>query len=91
MRIEEWWGNLGESSRRWLVANNGDAIPDAVVAAILEAGGAVDVVGSGDEAEDVPPGSYLSDDDVDWIEETANDEGTADEDDTDEDDTDDEE
>ena len=83
MRIEEWWGNLGESSRQWLIANNGDAIPDAVVAAILEAGGAVDVVGSGDEAEDVPPGSYLSDDDVDWIEEVANDEGTDDEDDTD--------
>lgn len=91
MRIEEWWGNLGESARQWLIANNGDAIPDAVVAAILEAGGAVEVVGSGDEAEDVPPGSYLSDDDVDWIEETANDEGADDEDDTDEDDTDDEE
>lgn len=78
MGIEEWWGRLGPAERQWLIDNNGDALPDALVASIVEAGGVVQVVGAEDVAEDVPPGSYLADDDVDWIEETANEDDGAD-------------
>ena len=85
MGIEEWWSDLSGFEQQWLIANNGDAIPDGIVASIVEAGGTVQIVGEDDEAEDVPPGSYLNDEDVDWIEEVANDEGDEEDDEEDED------
>jgi hypothetical protein len=88
MGIEEWWSDLSGFEQQWLIANNGDAIPDGIVASIVEAGGSVEIVGAEDEADDVPPGSYLTDEDVDWIEEVANAEGDEDLDEEDDDDLD---
>ncbi|GAB3578017.1 hypothetical protein GCM10027406_13530 [Leifsonia lichenia] len=85
MGIEEWWSDLSGFEQQWLIANNGDAIPDGIVASIVEAGGVVQIVGEADDSEDVPPGSYLSDEDVDWIEEVANAEGDDDVDDEEDD------
>lgn len=61
--IEEWWPAVRRDSRNWLVENNGDDVTDEVAAAINAAGGSV------------TPGRPLSDEEVDWIEATANDEG----------------
>lgn len=62
MTIEEWWPQLGSDSRSWLVENNGDDVIDDVAAAINAAGGSV------------TPGTPLTDEQIDWIEATANDE-----------------
>lgn len=59
MSIEVWWPKIRQASRDWLVANNGDALPGNVYEDIVRAGGAV-------------TGSYLSDDEVDWVESVAN-------------------
>lgn len=59
MSIDVWWPRLRRESREWLVANNGDAVPAEVVDDIVRAGGAVS-------------GSYLPDDEVDWVEAVAN-------------------
>lgn len=61
-RIEEWWPALGSDSRNWLVENNGDDVTAEVAAAIKAAGGSA------------TPGTPLTDEEVDWIEATANDE-----------------
>jgi hypothetical protein len=60
MEITQWWPNVTEATRAWLLANNGSPLPSEVGADIVSAGG--------------PSGSQLSDDDVDWIEAVANDE-----------------
>src|SRR5690348_3229530 len=39
MPIEQWWPKLQQPTRDWLIANNGDAVPPAVMAEIAEAGG----------------------------------------------------
>jgi hypothetical protein len=62
MTIEEWWPLLGSDSRNWLVENNGDNVIDDVAAEINTAGGSV------------TPGTPLTDEQIDWIEATANDE-----------------
>ena len=59
MSIEVWWPKIRQTSRDWLVANNGDALSREVHDDIIRAGGAV-------------TGSYLSDDAVDWVEAVAN-------------------
>jgi hypothetical protein len=69
--INDWWFRLSQETRDWLVANNGDEVPAAVIAEITRAGGrvATDAWGAG---HDTPQGSYLSDEVVDWIEAVAN-------------------
>ena len=62
MTIEEWWPLLGADSQTWLVENNGDDVSEQIAAAINAAGGFATA------------GSPLTDDEVDWIEATANDE-----------------
>lgn len=62
MTIEEWWPLLGADLRNWLVENNGDNVSEDVAAAINAAGGSV------------KPGTPLTDQQIDWIEATANDE-----------------
>lgn len=73
MEIDEWWPKLRPDTRAWLIANNGDAVPAAVVQEIVSVGGPVtsDAWWVGDDG---PDGFHLSDRATDWIEETANDE-----------------
>jgi hypothetical protein len=76
MSIEQWWAELRPSTQEWLIENNGDAVPAAVVAEIAAAGGpaSTDSWWAGD---DEAPGFYFPDDAVDWVEATANGEGHA--------------
>ena len=73
MDIEQWWPNLSDGTKEWLIANNGDAVPESVVDKIVAAGG---VVASESTwiGESGPNGFFLSDEATDWIEATANDE-----------------
>ena len=41
MSIEAWWPRLSRSTQQWLEDNNGDLVPEDVVAEITEAGGAI--------------------------------------------------
>lgn len=59
MGIDVWWQKIRKESRQWLVENNGDAVRDDILGEIDRAGGVVN-------------GSYLSDEDVDWVEAVAN-------------------
>jgi len=73
MSIEVWWPRLQPATRDWLIANNGDAVPTAIVEEIAEVGGPV----RSDPwwaAQDGTTGDYLPDAATDWIEEIANDE-----------------
>jgi len=73
MDIAGWWPKLDPDARQWLVAHNGEAVSADILTKIVAAGGSLDSnapwVG-----EDGPDGLYLSDEAVDWIETTANDE-----------------
>ncbi|HEY8699756.1 MAG TPA: hypothetical protein VIM08_02160 [Arthrobacter sp.] len=73
MRIEEWWSRLDSSTRQWLINNNGDVVPPNILDQITAVAGAptADASWVGDN---VPEGFFLSDEAIDWIEETANDE-----------------
>ncbi len=74
MSIEQWWTKLQPSTQEWLIENNGDVVPAAVVAEIAEAGGpASDDSWWADQSE--AQGHYFPDDAIDWVEATANDEG----------------
>lgn len=73
MSIQQWWPKLHSSTRRWLMDNNGDVVPDGIIAEIVGAGGppAGDPWwGEGREAG----GVVFPDQAIDWIEETANNE-----------------
>jgi len=71
MSIEAWWPRLSRSTQQWLEDNNGDLVPEDVVAEITEAGGAIapDAWWIGEVHEQ---GITLSDDAVDWVEAIAN-------------------
>ena len=73
MDIEQWWPNLSDATKGWLIANNGDAVPAPVVDKIVAAGGIVSSE-SGWVSESGPGGLFLSDEATDWIEAVANDE-----------------
>ncbi len=71
MSIEEWWPKLEPSTQKWLIENNGDAVPPDVTAEITRAGGLI----TSDEwwvGRSGPLGFYFSDEAVDWIEAVAN-------------------
>lgn len=71
MRIENWWPLLDSPTRQWLINNNGDVVPPSILAKITAVTGqptAEDSWGGDSTAE----GFFLSDEAVDWIEETAN-------------------
>lgn len=74
--LEEWWPRLSQETRDWLMANNGDAVPAAVVDEITRAGGAV-ATDAWWVGQNGPAGFYLSDEAIDWIEEVANGETPA--------------
>ncbi|GAA2067248.1 hypothetical protein [Leifsonia soli] len=71
MDIEQLWPTLSEATRAWLIANNGDAVPEPVADEVVAAGGVL-TEGSAEDDED---GLYLSDEETDWIEAVANGEG----------------
>ena len=73
MDIENWWPNLQPSTRQWLIAHNGEALPAEVASEIRRAGGTVASDGSSVD-EHGETGSVLSDDAIDWIEAVANEE-----------------
>ena len=73
MDIENWWPNLQSSTRQWLIAHNGEALPTEVAAEIRRAGGTVATDASSAD-EGVSTGSLLPDDAIDWIEAVANEE-----------------
>ena len=73
MDIEQWWPLISADTRRWLIAHNGEPVPDDVAGEITRAGGRV-----GSEAwwiDDIGTDGavVLSDAGVDWIEAAAND------------------
>ena len=78
MRIEEWWPKLDPATQEWLMANNGDVVPTSILGQIAKAGGDVTSDASSSIDDNRPGGLLLSDAEVDWIEETANDEADSD-------------
>lgn len=78
MRIEDWWPSLDSSTQQWLIDNNGDVVPPSILNQITAVAGepAADASWVGDN---LPEGFFLSDEAIDWIEKTANDEGSGDE------------
>ena len=70
MSNEQWWSKLGPATREWLVANNGDAVPERVAAEVVAAGGPVAVEQTGGDG--ALPGLYFPDEILDWVEEIAN-------------------
>jgi hypothetical protein len=73
MDIEQWWPSLDAGTRAWLIANNGDALPEDVAEEIEAVGGVVSRSPGPDTASGAE-GAFLSDEETDWIESTANDE-----------------
>ncbi|MBT2531123.1 hypothetical protein J7E83_03085 [Arthrobacter sp. ISL-48] len=73
METIEWWPKLDPDAQAWLIAHNGEAVTPEVLNKIAAAGG---LVTSGEPwiGESGPEGFYLSDEALDWIETTANDE-----------------
>ena len=69
--LEEWWPRLSPETRDRLMANNGDAVPAAVIEEITRAGSVV-ATDAWWVGQSGPAGFYLSDEAVDWIEEVAN-------------------
>lgn len=78
MRIEDWWPRLDSSTQQWLINNNGDVVPPNILDQITAVAG-VPTADASWVGDNVPEGFFLSDDAIDWIEETANDEVAADE------------
>ncbi|WP_190989100.1 hypothetical protein [Pseudarthrobacter sulfonivorans] len=78
MRIEEWWPKMDPSTQQWLINNNGDVVPSNILDQITAVAGTptADASWVGDSA---PGQFFLSDEAIDWIEETANDEVSEDE------------
>lgn len=77
MRIEDWWPLLDSSTQQWLINNNGDVLPPSILEQITAVAGqpTADASWVGDN---VPEGLFLTDEAIDWIEETANDEVSED-------------
>ncbi|WP_125611939.1 hypothetical protein [Specibacter cremeus] len=73
MRIENWWPLLDSSTQQWLINNNGDVVPLSVLDQIMAVAGqpTADASWVGDNVRE---GFFLSDEAIDWIEKTANDE-----------------
>jgi len=77
MTIAVWWPKLSAQTQEWLIGNNGDTVPEPVMAEIAGVGGpsVSDPWWSETEASG---GRSMPDDAIDWIEEIANDDGADD-------------
>jgi hypothetical protein len=71
MSIEEWWPKLPPATRDWLIANNGDAVPAAIVEEIMEAGGP-EKSDAWWVGQDGSTDFFMPDEAIDWIEEIGN-------------------
>ncbi|MHC5794546.1 hypothetical protein ACVXZ4_00160 [Lacisediminihabitans sp. FW035] len=69
MEIDEWWPKLDPSAQQWLIANNGDAVSAEILGQIAAVGGEV--------TPEADRTFFFSDEETDWIEAIANDEGAA--------------
>lgn len=71
--IDQWWPQLSPNTRTWLIDNNGDVVPPAILQEIEDAGGTPSEdawwFGSWEGAE---AGFLLSDSGIDWIESFGN-------------------
>ncbi|MFB0833673.1 hypothetical protein ACX8Z9_07800 [Arthrobacter halodurans] len=76
MDNEQWWSRLKPATREWLIANNGDAVPERVATEVAVAGGPVGVEATGED--DTQPGLFYPDEILDWVEEIANTEDSPD-------------
>jgi hypothetical protein len=74
MPIAQWWPRLQQQTRDWLIANNGDVVPPAVMAEIAEAGGPTTSDSWWVAQDEEATGRVMPDEAIDWIEETANEE-----------------
>lgn len=72
MQILDWWPKLDRDTQAWLIAHNGEAVAPKVLARIVAAGNST-TSNAWWVGEDGPDGFFLSDEAVDWIEATAND------------------
>ncbi len=73
MDISQWWPGLPDSTRAWLIAHNGEPLPDEVVRQILAVtSGTTDPSWWAGDSTDGQ--SQLTDGAVDWIESAANEE-----------------
>ncbi|WP_137846122.1 hypothetical protein [Microbacterium sp. 2FI] len=73
MELTEWWPKLDSDTQAWLIAHNGEAVSPDVLSQIVAVGGSV-TSSAWWVGESGPDGFMLSDEAVDWIETTANDE-----------------
>ena len=75
MSIETWWPQLQPATRDWLIANNGDVVPVAILDEITAAGGPA---GSHDwwVEQEGSTGLCMPDEAIDWIESVANEEAS---------------
>ncbi len=69
---------MDPSTQQWLINNNGDVVPPNILDQITAVAGAPTADASW-VGETAPEGFFLSDEAIDWIEETANDEVSEDE------------
>lgn len=76
MNIQDWWPLLDSSTQQWLIDNNGDVVPPGILDQITAMTGQATAEDSWihDTGHD---GLFLSDEAIDWIEQTANEEGPA--------------
>lgn len=69
MDIEAWWPRLSGAAQQWLIENNGDVVPPAIIDEIqAAAGGAFETL----PADSPDEGLLLPDEATEWIEATAN-------------------
>lgn len=73
MSIESWWPQLTDESRSWLIEHNGEPLDPTVKSQIVAINeGNLDPSWWAGESSD--GASELTDEAIDWIETTANDE-----------------
>jgi hypothetical protein len=72
MKMLTWWPLVDAETRSWLIAHNGEPLPQPVIADIMAVTGGV--TDSEWWAGGPADGPQLSDEAVDWIEAAANDE-----------------
>jgi hypothetical protein len=76
MSIQDWWPLLDSSTQQWLIENNGDVVPPSIPDQIPAMSGQPTVDDSW--IHDAGHGGlFLSDEAIDRIEQTANEEGSA--------------
>lgn len=71
MGIDDWWAKLPQETREWLIAHNGEPLPDNVASTVRDAGTPFDHAAWWDDSGTT---ITFADRAIDWIEAVANDE-----------------